>query len=381
MAGSGRVTALDVIRGIAILGTLGTNIWIFTDPLGAAGFLTGPAPDSVAGFTETVLRFLTNGKFLALLSLLFGIGLELQYRAAMRRGRRWPGWYLWRSALLLVEGLLHYVLIFEFDVLMYYAVVSVLVAFLVGRSARVQRGWLIGVAALHVTVIGLLTAALALSDATVSGGAATSTDSWPEQVSTRLSDFATYRAEALFAIPLSTVLFLAGVRLWRAGALTSSGRAVQVRLMRIGLGVGVPLNLLTSFAGTEWFLADRYLAAPLVAFGLLGLVPWLLHRMRDEAGPLRRGLTAVGRSALSCYVGQNVVCSILCYGWGFGLAAMFADARPWWVAALFVSVCALLMLLASWWLSRFSRGPLEQVWHWAYQAPQRSRERVDATAH
>lgn len=31
-----RIAALDVARGIAILGTLGTNIWIFTDPAGSS---------------------------------------------------------------------------------------------------------------------------------------------------------------------------------------------------------------------------------------------------------------------------------------------------------------------------------------------------------
>ncbi|STZ74668.1 Predicted membrane protein [Mycolicibacterium fortuitum] len=31
---STRLQSLDVLRGIAILGTLGTNIWIFTDPEG-----------------------------------------------------------------------------------------------------------------------------------------------------------------------------------------------------------------------------------------------------------------------------------------------------------------------------------------------------------
>ncbi|MEU6645092.1 DUF418 domain-containing protein [Saccharomonospora sp. NPDC046836] len=371
-----RVVALDVIRGVAILGTLGTNIWIFTDPQGAAGFLTLPEPDSFAGAVETFLRFTTNGKFLALLSILFGIGLELQYRAARRRGERWPGWYLWRSALLLVEGLLHYVLIFEFDVLMYYAVVSVLVAFLVGRSDRVVRVWIAVQAALHVTIIGLLTTGLLISGDSLTGGSgsSTGTDSWPAQVSDRLTGMALYRSEALFVIPLSTVLFLAGSRLWRAGALENSARGlgIQRRLMAVGLGVGVPLNLLTSFAGPEWFLLDRYLAAPLVAFGLLGLVPWLLHRMHAESGPLRRGLTAVGRTALSSYVLQNLLAGILCYGWGFGLAAALDDARPWWVPGLFVALCGLLMVLATVWLRRFSRGPLELVWHRAYLAPQRT---------
>jgi len=38
------------------------------------------------------------------------------------------------------RGLLHYVLVFEFDVLMSYAVTSMLVAYLIGRSDPAVRG-------------------------------------------------------------------------------------------------------------------------------------------------------------------------------------------------------------------------------------------------
>ncbi len=139
--------------------------------------------------------------------------------------------------------------------------------------------------------------------------------------------------------------------------------------MVVGLGVGVPLNVLSTFAGADWFLVDRYLMPPLVALGLLALVTTLVHC--GIAGPVRGGLTAVGRTALSCYVLQNVVASVLCYGWGLGLATRFADARPWWVVGAWAGISVLNVALASWWLRRFDRGPLELVWQWAYRASQR----------
>ncbi|MBB0246028.1 hypothetical protein FNQ90_18440, partial [Streptomyces alkaliphilus] len=139
----GRVEALDLLRGIAIIGTLGTNIWLFTHPLGpASAFLDIPEADSAAGAVEVALRALTNGKFLALLTILFGVGLGLQYGSALRRGRAWPGRYPWRATLLLLEGLLHFVLVFEFDVLMGYALVSMIVVYLMVRGDGWARVWL-----------------------------------------------------------------------------------------------------------------------------------------------------------------------------------------------------------------------------------------------
>lgn len=365
-----RLAAIDLVRGVAILGTLGTNIWIFTTPNGPADLLGTANPDTFSGAVETTLRTLANGKFLALLTLLFGVGLELQYRSALRRGGRWPGWYLWRAALLFTEGLLHYLLIFEFDVLMSYAVTSMLVAYLIGRSDR-ATGWWIGVmSALHLAFIGLVTAAL-LSGKASTGARPTDLythGSWPQQVAARLADWPTYRLEAIFIIPMSVALFLIGARLQRAGVFAADGQWLRTRLMIAGFGIGVPLNLLTAFAGPGWFMVDRYVLPPLVALGLLGLIPSVL---RSGTGPLGRGLTSVGRTALSCYVFQNLVACVLCYGWGLGLAGELDWARPWWTIAAWAGICAMFMALSTWWLRRHQRGPLEAVWHWAYLLPQR----------
>ncbi|MBZ4312360.1 hypothetical protein LAN17_22600, partial [Mycobacterium tuberculosis] len=74
---STRLQSLDVLRGIAILGTLGTNIWIFTDPEGLIGYLQGPSASPWRP-VEITLQVLAQGKFLGLLTIMFGIGLALQ---------------------------------------------------------------------------------------------------------------------------------------------------------------------------------------------------------------------------------------------------------------------------------------------------------------
>lgn len=369
-----RIEVLDVLRGIAILGTLGTNIWIFTNPDGPAALPGASAdPGSVAGMVERTLLFLANGKFLALLTIMFGIGLELQYRSARRRGARWPGWYLWRTALLFAEGLAHYVLIFEYDVLMGYAVIAAVVALLVRRSDRVIRRWMIAMGTLHVAMIGALTVLLSgVSTATPRTSLYTA-GAWTDQVLNRLLQAPVYRAEVVLIIPMGIVLFGAGVLLLRAGVFDDTERAARLRSRLLLLGAtALPMNLVTSQAGQALFAVDRYLLPPLVALGILAGTTSLLLRMRARPGVLRGALVSVGRTALSCYVFQNLVAGVLCYGWGFGLAARLDEARPWWVVGAWLAIGALFMALATWWLRRSERGPLELLWHRAYVAPQQT---------
>lgn len=380
---TGRILALDVLRGIAILGTLASNVWLFSTLGGPAAWISnGFATDDPA---RTVLQALSNGKFLALLTLLFGVGLELQYRSMVRRGMPWPGRYLLRATILLVEGFLHYVLVFEFDVLMGYAIASVLAAFLIGRSDRVVRVWGGVVAGVYVVVIAGLTALLAAtSDASAAGasaagasggGASLSTASWLDQVLVRLTYMDVFRIELFLIVPSATVLFLVGSRLVRAGmfSTTPDGARLRRRLAWVGLGAGVPLNALTTWAGPTWMLVDRYLVPPLVALGILALGTTLVARGRSEGGPvsrpglLRRGVEGIGRTALSCYVLQNVLASVICYDWGLGLAG----GGAWQVVLIWAVISLILMVAAPLWLRRWPRGPIELVMHRVYDARRR----------
>ncbi|WP_338673036.1 DUF418 domain-containing protein [Streptomyces sp. SCSIO 30461] len=377
--GGKRVPLLDVLRGVAILGTLMTNVWIFTGPGAEGGVLAvggwgGFSSGSFGEFAESVLRLAADGKFFSLLTILFGAGIAIQYGAAERRGQPWPGRYRWRALFLFAEGTVHFVLVFAFDVLMGYAVTALYVAWLLTRPERTRRrvmGWAIG---LHLTVMGLLTVALTLDDATDGDNRIPprvadlyAQGSWGDQIGFRLQNAVALRVEPVLSFGLMVFLFLLGVRLLRSGAFDAgeTGRRIRARMLVWGLGLGVPLNVACAIGGTDWFLVGRYAAAPLVAIGYAGLIGALVDRVR-RPGPLMNALTSLGRMSLTGYVLQNVLCVLACYGIGLGLATRLGDTwRPWWVMGLWTAVSAVLLLGSVLWLRRFPAGPLESVQRWA----------------
>lgn len=371
---TGRILSLDVLRGIAILGTLATNIWIFTHPEGFVGFLNGGyGADDALGWVERILQQIPQGKFLGLLTLMFGIGLAIQRESALRAGRPWPNSYLWRAALLFLDGLLNYLLVVEFDILMGYAVTGALVAWILAGSERRRRRWMWTMAIAHTAMLLLVTLALAaFGDAapppSPMGFNPYADGSWWQLVELRIEHMLLFRIEPAFILFASVALFLAGAALYARGVLDERGHALRRRLMWLGLGLALPVDFAVGlFGGTAGIVFARYGIAPLVALGLLALVAEF-YVGRPKPGAAGRRLAEVGRVALSAYVMQNILASILCYGWGFGLAShLTADSRVPATLGIYLLVSAMIVLLAHLWLRRFRQGPLEWLWQASYR--------------
>ncbi|MFD6858940.1 DUF418 domain-containing protein [Rhodococcus sp. NPDC060090] len=358
-----RIAALDVARGIAILGTLGTNIWIFTDPAGIVGYLETAGSDP---WPQRILMQLAQGKFLGLLSLMFGVGLAIQAASARRAGRAWPGNYRTRAFLLFVDGLVHFFLVAEFDVLMGYAVVSMLVCGVVVSSHR-TRMWIAGTAAVvHMLLVTTVVVALAATPAS-EGSSSEPTDifatgSWWDLVVFRTENLLAFRAEMIIVVPLTIVMFLAGAALFDAGVFDERGARLRRKLMVVG-GIAAPVDIAVGlFGGSAGLFASRYAMAPFVAVGLLALIAqW--YSTRDRVGTLGGWLQGIGKTALSCYILQNVIASVICYGWGFGLAARIDPTyRTQFTVAVYLAVCAILVAASRLWLRRFRQGPVEWLW-------------------
>lgn len=364
-----RIAVMDVLRGVAIVGTLGTNIWVFSHPWGLLGMLSNPvtpATGDVAAITQLGLMAVTQGKFLALLSLVFGMGILIQRRAAVRGERRWPGRYLWRALLLLVDGALNYVLVAEFDVLMGYAITGAVVAWLLLTSPRAQRAMIVVFGGLHVCLITLVVVVVGFTGANAavalpSGGSPYADASFLELALFRLDNLIVFRAEPVLAGFLTLALFLLGARLLDAGIFSPDGARVRRRLI-IAAIVAAPLDLVLAVAGgPAGLLAERYLVAPVIALGILALVADVSLRRSTESWAARRA-REIGRVALSAYILQNLLAGALFYGWGLGLAQHAGEWRVPVTVAAFAVLTGVIALLAHLWLRRFAQGPVEWLW-------------------
>lgn len=92
----------------------------------------------------------------------------------------------------------------------------------------------------------------------------------------------------------------------------------------------------------------------------LGVLMFLLGARLLRAGAFEDGERGARLRARLLAVGFGMACR------STPSAVSVARTGSWWAG-----ICALLTVLASWWLRRFDRGPRDLLMHRAYRAPQR----------
>lgn len=406
-----RIGALDVLRGVAVLGILLMNI---------AGFgLPHPAyynPTIWGGSTGAnlwswvTMELLFEGTMRTIFSMLFGAGVVVfTSRAASRDPARAADLYYRRTILLIGMGLVHaYILLWPGEVLYAYGVAGLFLYPLRVVSAR--RLITLGVVLLVVsgTALGLLDEvsyraaksegleAIALRD---SGAALTreqehAIDAWKEKreeyspspetlqedieghlggyfetvahlapVNAMVQSIGYYRW--MFCDVIS--MMIVGMGLVKTGVLTGErSRAAYWRMVILGYAVGLTVNALetqhivrSGFAVEAFFEAWRTynIGRLLVAMGHIGAVMLLVRS--GALGWLVGALSAVGRMALSNYLAQSVLCNLLFLGIGLGMFARLERAELYMVVG---TVWAAQLIWSPLWLSRFRFGPAEWLW-------------------
>lgn len=389
-----RIAALDLVRGIAVLGILTINIAGFAGGPSATlspGLLGPASPADGLAFAAGLVLF--EGKMRGLFTLLFGASMLLFVDRRDGAGADGGTVQLRRLGWLLLIGYAHQLLLWSGDILMLYAllaptalalrhlsarqlVVLALSGFALWHGAFALAGWssLTAAEAVHAGTADPATRAAVLGQfAAISAEAHNQIEVLRQPYWTMLTERFTDTLYRPFQVTLLSIgetvpMMLLGMALYRSGFFTGGWpRARLWQLAGAGLAIGLPLALAQAWwswsrgfppeAMFEMFIGPagpQHLALTLTWAALLVLAaPALLPTRLGER------LRAAGRMALSNYLLTSLVMAFCFFGWGLGLVGRVGAAQQWWFVLL---GWAVMLAWSKPWLKHFRQGPVEWLW-------------------
>ena len=352
---SSRITSLDLIRGVAVLGILLMNVVSFKYGQVAYWNLSAGASETWLDWAVGVFgEIFIEQKFMGLFSLLFGAGVMLFIDRASARERHPIRLNLWRNILLLGIGILHYQL-WEGDVLMLYAVASAILLSL--RRLSPLALIVVGTGIYLLPVAGHILAQFAVNsyNSDLAG-------LWTDPGAEIRDPVGMAILFAYFGSGLGMILLGAG--LYRMGFIQGDWSTSTYRIIAVfGLGIGLPLAAF-GVVLVAWNDFSREVAFIGHIPNQLGAIPATLGYMsliilwnKQQNNWLKTRLAAAGRMALTNYLSQTVL----------GIMLLMVALGDFTInrSGLLVFVLGVWAVQLWWsqaWLSRFRFGPGEWLW-------------------
>ncbi|WP_310532456.1 DUF418 domain-containing protein [Novosphingobium sp.] len=393
-APDGRIASLDLIRGIAILGILAVNIAGFAGPMDATvspAWNGAPSPADETSFLATFIVF--EGKMRGLLSLLFGASMVLLVESAEARGRSGDIAQLRRLIWLAVIGYLHFVVLWWGDILFAYAFAGFFALLLRHLPVKIMLPLaLFAFAIWHGGGMAGSTNAV-LADLRYSAGASPPSEasriaqerkavqisadtelrrekgSWSELAAYKLTEQTRFPiVGALMGMGETLPMMLIGMVLYRNGFFTGGWPRRRTMLLAGGtliFGLAGTLALAAMAQASSYAPATMsaiivyWAAVPHLAMtlGYAALLTAVARRL--SGGRLARRIEAVGRMALSNYLGCSLVFTGVFYGWGMD---MIGQVPTRWHFIFVLTGWIAMLTWSQWWQARLGQGPVERLW-------------------
>jgi uncharacterized protein len=398
-----RIEAVDILRGVAILGILIVNLSMrgFSLPEGLPAHELWP--NMVDRTVETLILFFADQQFITLFAFLFGLGLAVQMMRAEAGGARFLPLYLRRLCVLFLIGLAHFLLLWDGDILHAYATDGFILLLFLRRSLKTLLVWAGILLCIPLLFFGFTTRYaitgqvnpyvmnwiqyedLAEDRETIEEARRVySRGTYAEMIEFRaggLGELLPGNDDAHILVGFLLGLYAGRRRIFHD---VSAHLAFIRRVQRWGLMIGV--------AGSAVFVIGEsnpsatsvmqnvgrmclVFAAPAMSFFYASTIILLTQgeAWRRRLAPL----ASVGRMALSNYLLQSVICTTIFYSYGL---ALFCKVRPSLGLLLTIIIWLIQIPLSVWWLRRFQFGPIEWLWrsltYWQRQPMRISRRAV-----
>jgi uncharacterized protein len=360
---SERIDAIDVLRGIALFGVMAINITSEFRVSIFEQFLSHKHPASpLDRVIETILTLAVDLKAFALFSLLFGIGLAIQFERLSASPRR-TVLLVRRLIVLLAFGLIHLCLIWNGDILTEYALAGLIVLpFLFGP----RRLLAISAAAFLLLYLapqrwmpsGVFPDFVVLTQDVADANRIYATGGFADVQAFRLREILLIIPLHIYIFARTVGLFLLGAFAWRTGLLRNTPASQRVLLATAVGGTGFGAALILGHAsGIFTGVATNPLGTVLLAIGYGAAIVAIANLARGKAW---LGWAApLGRMAFTNYLAQSVIFGWIFYGYGLGLFGRLGTASA---LAIGIAVYVAQVLFSAWWLRRFRYGPIEWLW-------------------
>src|SRR5262245_47487160 len=406
-----RISSVDALRGVAVLGILLMNIQNFGLPFAAYMNPTAHGGDSglnLAYWFANQIFF--EGKMRTIFSMLFGAGVVLMTVRAEERGGRISvaDIYYRRTLWLILFGALHAYFIWFGDILYGYGLIGL--ALFPLRKARPKFLLIAGVLLLLVTPvkaffemrpdIKLRDRGVAAARAEAAGQQLTDEQkadkkNWEEKEKQLKPDPArikedidrqrggywsvfVWRAGLVAEIESSITyryllydiggMMMIGMALMMMGVFSAKrSNRFYLGLVLLGYVLGASINALAAwylrkgqYVSLEAILAMRTvydIGRLTVALGHVGLLMLII-----KGGWLRwltSRLAAAGQMALTNYLITSVICTLFFNGYGLG---MFGRLQRYQLLYVVFGVWLAILIWSPIWLRHFRFGPMEWVW-------------------
>jgi len=404
-----RISALDTIRGFGLLGILSMNICSFGLP-GPA--YDSPAPAGGATGVNLVTWCLTtifaDGKMRAIFSMAFGASVYLLVDRLSRRGAAADAAdiHYRRMLWLLLFGVIHAYLIWDGDILFYYAVMGLVLYPLRKLSARIL---LITAGIMVLTMVGngvrdhfhLKSLQREYSQIQADEKAGKKLTSAQEEEKKEWEDalkiyypppedlkedtdahlggyfkLVAFRAKHVYELHSHPIympwwfdvlaMMLIGMALLKLGVLTGSySTKFYVWMALLSFAIGLPVDTWSAWSAAKGhFSMDSWVpnitTYEIGRFTALGYIAVIL--LVIKSGVLQsstRTLACVGRMAFSNYILTSLICTTIFNGYGFGL---FGKLQRHQLYGIVVLVWIVILVVSPIWLRHFRFGPLEWAW-------------------
>ena len=386
-----RIEVLDVIRGFALLGILIANMAMFSSP---AAYFEVLGKNMWTGCWDTTassfINLLIQGKFYTMFSFLFGLGFVIFFERAKAKTTKPKLLFHRRLFILLLIGLAHAFLIWHGDILVSYALLGFLLPLFFNRQPKTILIWaaalFIGFFLFMALATGLLTFAKMMNEGAItdilqpmfadmerrieSSFHAYGNGTFAEIMAQRVSDTLFGYSNLLALVFIIFPIFLLGLYVGKKEIFQNieANLTIIKKAWTWGLIIGLTMSIVKFMCKIQ-MVGDPYSLYAAIHigagfFGDLGLCLFfmtsiiLLHQSRKWQ--LRfKPLAYAGRMALSNYLFQSIVCTIIFYSYGLGLYGKVGTALG---LVLAVVIFTAQIFISKYWFKHYQFGPMEWIW-------------------